>query len=275
MSTTELVAFTSDVVRAREIPKGPILTEDAVSDELERLEDAIRVAREEYFKKQVTTARTIGIALKAIRDEKLYEERHPTFKMYVEEEWGFSDGRARDLIGHAAIVGSVAQRATLPPPVTERQTRLLRRYPEKYRAQIWCFIVNGDDVDLGTDPYHFDAVHATYMADMWFEENTSEGKDRADRARKERAREEEAQSAFARERETTVVKRDPISVASLALPPLKPVVTPVADTPAGTTTQPELDALEHAIAQALRVAPEQIVRECFDHVVQLHRAVTE
>jgi hypothetical protein len=45
----------------------------------------------------------VGLALAAIRDERLYRERHARFADYLRERWQLSRGRAYQLIDAARV----------------------------------------------------------------------------------------------------------------------------------------------------------------------------
>lgn len=78
----------------------------------------------------------VGSALLRIRDERLYRTESATFEGYCRERWGFSDGRARQLIGAAQTVTTVTVEG-LPAPTNEGQARELARVPEEDRAEVW------------------------------------------------------------------------------------------------------------------------------------------
>lgn len=78
----------------------------------------------------------VGDALTGVRDERLYRAEYGTFEEYCRERWGFSDSRARQLVGAAQTVTMVTDQG-LPAPVSERQARELSRIPENQRADVW------------------------------------------------------------------------------------------------------------------------------------------
>lgn len=49
------------------------------------------------------TFKSVGLALVAIRDGRLYRETHPTFEAYLASRWGISRGRAYQLVDAARI----------------------------------------------------------------------------------------------------------------------------------------------------------------------------
>ncbi len=72
----------------------------------------------------------IGLALREIRDRRLYRETHPTFESYLEKRWGYSRSHGYRLINHAI-------EAQMSPggdkPEFERETR--RRRSERKKCQ--------------------------------------------------------------------------------------------------------------------------------------------
>ncbi|MEU4823116.1 hypothetical protein AB0H37_14695 [Actinomadura sp. NPDC023710] len=78
----------------------------------------------------------VGNALLRIRDGRLYRADFGTFEEYCRERWGFSDSRARQLIGAAQTVTTVTV-AGLPAPANEGQARALTAVPEPERAEVW------------------------------------------------------------------------------------------------------------------------------------------
>jgi hypothetical protein len=78
----------------------------------------------------------VGGALYTIRDQRLYRAQFDTFDAYCQTRWGFSDSRARQLIGAAQTVTTVTV-AGLPEPTTERQARELKRLPADVQVEVW------------------------------------------------------------------------------------------------------------------------------------------
>lgn len=58
---------------------------------------------EATIEKGVATFIEVGLALRSIRDEKLYREQHKTFEKYVSERWGFDRSRAYQFIDAAEV----------------------------------------------------------------------------------------------------------------------------------------------------------------------------
>lgn len=66
----------------------------------------------------------VGEALLTIRNNRLYRHSHDTFDNYCQERWGWTAGRARQLIGAAQTATNVAITGG-PAPATESQAREL------------------------------------------------------------------------------------------------------------------------------------------------------
>lgn len=67
----------------------------------------------------------VGLALKKIRDSKLYREEYPTFEMYCKERWEFRRAHAYRLIDSAQAVENVSHGRQ--KPTSERQARPLTK----------------------------------------------------------------------------------------------------------------------------------------------------
>lgn len=77
----------------------------------------------------------VGIALAAIRDERLYRAEFGTFEDYAERRWGLSGRRAYQIMDAASSVKNFSHDG-LPAP-NESQARELGRIPEEQRADVW------------------------------------------------------------------------------------------------------------------------------------------
>jgi hypothetical protein len=67
----------------------------------------------------------VGTALAAIRDRRLYRQRHATFEEYCEVNWGMSRKRAYDLIAGAEVVAALSPIGDTPAVENEGQARAL------------------------------------------------------------------------------------------------------------------------------------------------------
>lgn len=99
-------------------------------------EEADLAQLEAVIERGMHTFIEVGAALYGIRDQELYRKDFDTFEAYCRERWGFSDSRARQLIGAAKTVTNVTV-AGLPAPANEGQARELNRVPEPQRVEVW------------------------------------------------------------------------------------------------------------------------------------------
>lgn len=108
-----------------------------MNDLLTASETASLAEHEAVIERGLNTFVEVGNALYAIREERLYRAKHSLFEDYCRERWGFSDSRARQLVGAARTVTNVTA-AGLPAPANEGQARELSRVPEPERAAVWA-----------------------------------------------------------------------------------------------------------------------------------------
>ncbi len=87
--------------------------------EQERLADL-----EAVVERGLETFIEVGLALKRIRDDRLYRASHGTFAGYLEDRWGFTRQRGYQLIA-AADVSTAVDKLGLPAPENEAQAREL------------------------------------------------------------------------------------------------------------------------------------------------------
>lgn len=80
-------------------------------------------ALERRIEKGVTTFRDVGMALREIRDTRLYRETHASFEAYCRERWQFERGRAYQLMDAAEVAANLPDGA--PPILNEAQAREL------------------------------------------------------------------------------------------------------------------------------------------------------
>jgi hypothetical protein len=93
-------------------------------------------AAEEIIEQGIGTFIEVGEALLEIRNRRLYRDSHDTFEAYCRERWGFSDSRARQLVGAAETVTTVTVE-NLPAPSSERVARELASLPEPEQREAW------------------------------------------------------------------------------------------------------------------------------------------
>jgi len=81
----------------------------------------------------------VGIALRVIRDEKLFEGlRYKTFQAYCRERWGFQRARASQLISAAGVAEAVYNCKQIDRlPANEAQVRPLVNLEPKQQVAVW------------------------------------------------------------------------------------------------------------------------------------------
>lgn len=92
-------------------------------DMLSTVEVAELTQHEDTITRGLQTFVEVGTALAAIRDGRLYRQTHTTFEEYCADRWGFTDRRARQIIGAAGLVAELPNGTTVP--VNEAQAREL------------------------------------------------------------------------------------------------------------------------------------------------------
>jgi hypothetical protein len=100
---------------------------------LARYEETIGAGLETFY--------SVGAALAAIRNERLYRETDRTFEEYCRRRWGIGRRHANRLVQSAEVVREITETAADPDgahgPQTARQARELARVPEGERAKAW------------------------------------------------------------------------------------------------------------------------------------------
>jgi len=85
----------------------------------------------------------VGMALKAIRDQRLYRQRYGTFEEYCAARWDLSRPRAYQLCAASDVVADLSTNVDKKPlPESEAQARPLTRLKQpNQRRQAWDFAV--------------------------------------------------------------------------------------------------------------------------------------
>jgi hypothetical protein len=88
----------------------------------------------------------VGMALKAIRDRRLYRQRYSTFEEYCARRWDFSRPRAYELVAASEVVADLSAIAdTEALPENEAQARPLTRLKDAAtRQRAWHTAVASD-----------------------------------------------------------------------------------------------------------------------------------
>lgn len=78
----------------------------------------------------------VGEALAEIREKRLYRAAFGTFEDYCREKWGIGASRARQIIGAAAVAGTI-ESVTAVTPANEAQMRPLAGLPAEQQRAAW------------------------------------------------------------------------------------------------------------------------------------------
>lgn len=121
-------AAPSQAIEPMPAPDALTTLSPAEQDDLERCEAVIA--------RGVQTFIEVGEALAEVREKRLYRAACPTFEDYCREKWGIGSSRARQLIGAAAIVGTI-ESVTTVTPTNEAQLRPLAGLPPDQQQAAW------------------------------------------------------------------------------------------------------------------------------------------
>jgi hypothetical protein len=102
-----------------------VATVSIVEDDLEQLTQAEKRLKEELEEKVEQAFYLAGLALKTLRDKRLYRETHKTFESYCRERFGHSRQKANFLIVAADIYQHLTTFGCQILPANERQIRPL------------------------------------------------------------------------------------------------------------------------------------------------------
>ncbi|WP_241994440.1 hypothetical protein [Chroococcidiopsis cubana] len=78
-----------------------------------------------------------GVALRELRDRRLYRSTHKTFEDYIRERFGYSRITAHYKIAAAAVVDNLLTNGEQILPTNERQVRDLMKYTPELQCSIW------------------------------------------------------------------------------------------------------------------------------------------
>lgn len=113
--------------------------------DLQRLETQIENGMQTFLQ--------VGLALKEIRDLKLYREDYLTFEKYVSEKWGHSRQWAHHLINAVIVEQQLGENVNncLQTPKTESQYRELAKVQPEKIPQVWEAVTK-DCEETGEQP---------------------------------------------------------------------------------------------------------------------------
>lgn len=100
--------------------------------ETERLD-----ALERVIEQGLQTFVDVGMALREIRDNRLYRATHDTFENYCQERWGWARRYAYYMIDAATAAQNVHNCAQIPSPANEAQARPLTRLEPDQQREAW------------------------------------------------------------------------------------------------------------------------------------------
>ena len=106
----------------------------SVSDRLIKTELA---RHEAIIERGMRTTIEVGLSMKAIRDEKLYEGTYKTFESYANERWGYSRPRAYQLIEAAEVdfnLSTIVDKTARPQ--NEGQLREVAKAPPAMQVEV-------------------------------------------------------------------------------------------------------------------------------------------
>lgn len=92
---------------------------------------------EAVIERGMRTIIEVGMAMKAIRDNKLYKGQHETFELYVKNRWECSKSRAYQLIEAAEVdanLSTIVDKSNLPQ--MESQLREVGKAPPEMQAEV-------------------------------------------------------------------------------------------------------------------------------------------
>lgn len=110
-----------------------------VSDPLTPAERAEFERNEDTIKKGLKSFIAVGLALRAIKEKRLYREAALTFDVYCQQKWGFRDKRAYQLIAGSQVAENLTLEG-LEPPQNEKQARSLAVLSEADQKIVWHVI---------------------------------------------------------------------------------------------------------------------------------------
>lgn len=126
---------------------------ELIGEENDKMTDAdlADLARlETHIDRAIAAYRQAGLALKEIRDRRLYRHQFGTFEDYVEVRWNMTRSRAYHMIRAAEVAEQLLEDsgfagmelgAAVRLPEGDGQARQLLRIPEDQRSEVWNSII--------------------------------------------------------------------------------------------------------------------------------------
>jgi hypothetical protein len=117
------------------------VTEVEVVEELSPEEESDRLHLERKVERAFYEA---GVALRKLRDRKLYRSTHKTFEAYCQDRFGFSRRRPYQLIDAANVMENLCTIGTQILPTSERQVRDLFGHEASFQQSAWTEAVEAN-----------------------------------------------------------------------------------------------------------------------------------
>jgi hypothetical protein len=135
-------------VEAVVVEEAIVLAEEAGEVEAEEpqpLSDEEQQERERLEKQIVDSFYQAGVALRELRDRKLFRSTHRTFEEYARDILGFSRIRLYQLMGAAQVYENIRENVNAPLtslPTTEYQCRPLVKLTQEEQVEAWKIAVD-------------------------------------------------------------------------------------------------------------------------------------
>jgi hypothetical protein len=118
---------------------------DLLAEEPTELSEDEQKERERLEKQIVDSFYQAGVALRELRDRKLFRSTHRTFEEYAKEILGFTRIRLYQLIGAAQVYENIRENVNAPLtlfPTTEYQCRPLVKLGQEEQVEAWKIAVD-------------------------------------------------------------------------------------------------------------------------------------
>jgi hypothetical protein len=137
-----------EAVEAIVVEEAIVVAEDAgdlLAEEPTELSEEEQKERERLEKQIVDSFYQAGVALRELRDKKLFRSTHRTFEEYARDILGFSRIRLYQLMGAAQVYENIRENVNAPLtslPTTEYQCRPLVKLTQEEQVEAWKIAVD-------------------------------------------------------------------------------------------------------------------------------------
>jgi hypothetical protein len=137
-----------EAVEAIVVEEAIIVAEDAgdlLAEEPTELSEEEQKERERLEKQIVDSFYQAGVALRELRDKKLFRSTHRTFEEYARDILGFSRIRLYQLVGAAQVYENIRENVNAPLtslPTSEYQCRPLVKLTQEEQVEAWKIAVD-------------------------------------------------------------------------------------------------------------------------------------